>query len=124
MKKLSILISVCIVNMICMSSCKLSEAISPTNQPDDDKPAFGFGWLGNEDLGKVPNNVKFGFASNTNLPTSFDLSELLPPIASQGSYGTCISWATELTRTLSQNKRQIFTALFERIGLQMEQAIF
>ncbi|MCP9766452.1 hypothetical protein EGI22_00940 [Lacihabitans sp. LS3-19] len=94
MKKISFLTGVCIVNMIFTSSCKLSEAISPTQQPDDDKPAFGFGWLGNEDLGKVPNNVKFGFASNTNLPTSFDLSELLPPIASQGSYGTCISWAT------------------------------
>ena len=93
MKKRSILIAICMVNMIFMSSCKLAETISPTDQADDDKPAFGFGWLGNENLGKVPNNVKFGFASNTNLPTSFDLSELLPPVASQGSYGTCISWA-------------------------------
>jgi len=93
MKKRSILIAVCMVNMIYMSSCKLAETISPTNQPDDDKPAFGFGWLGNEDLGKVPNNVKFGFAGNGNLPTSFDMSEMLPPVASQGSYATCISWA-------------------------------
>lgn len=93
MKKPSILIAFFMVNMIFMSSCKLAETISPTDQADDDKPAFGFGWLGNENLGKVPNNVKFGFASNTNLPTSFDLSELLPPVASQGSYGTCISWA-------------------------------
>lgn len=94
MKKFSILIAVFIANTILMSSCKIVESISPTPSVDDDKPAFGFGWLGNEDLGKVPNNVKFGFAANANLPTSFDLSELLPPVASQGSYGTCISWAT------------------------------
>lgn len=94
MRKFSFLTGAFIGSMMLMTSCKLAETISPTNQADDDKPAFGFGWIGNENLGKVPNNVKFGFASNPNLPSSFDLSELLPPVASQGSYGTCISWAS------------------------------
>jgi hypothetical protein len=93
MKKISSFLLVIFINIIILSSCKLVESISPSEQADDDKPAFGFGWLGKEDLGKVPNNVKFGFASNANLPSSFDLSTLLPPVASQGSYGTCISWA-------------------------------
>ncbi|HLO45057.1 MAG TPA: C1 family peptidase [Leadbetterella sp.] len=94
MKKTKYYVPVLLMHLLFMSSCKIVESISPTNQPDDDKPAFGFGWLGNEDLGTVPNNVKFGFAGNANLPTSFDLSELLPPVASQGSYATCVSWAT------------------------------
>ncbi len=93
MKNSPILLSFFVLSIFFLASCKLAESISPNDQVDDDAPAYGFGWIGNEDLGKVPENVKFGFASNSNLPTSFDLSDLLPPVASQGSYGTCISWA-------------------------------
>ena len=38
-------------------------------------------------------NILENLEIHSNLPTAFDLSEFLPPIDSQGSMGSCTSWA-------------------------------
>ena len=34
------------------------------------------------------------FELDTNLPATFDLSEFMPPVRSQGQQGSCVAWAT------------------------------
>lgn len=62
--------------------------------PNDPEPTTEYttGWAGDDDLETVPTATTFGF-SNTNLPTSTDLTEKFPPIGDQGQYGTCVAWA-------------------------------
>ena len=77
------------------SGCKSLEAVNPDdNSPATEATVYKTGWLGNENLAEVPNNIRFGFAASGNLPASFDLSSLMPPVKTQGQYGTCVSWAT------------------------------
>jgi hypothetical protein len=49
------------------------------------------GWAGDED-GQFYADINYGI-SNGNLPDRVDLTPFLPPVASQGQYGTCVAWA-------------------------------
>ncbi len=74
--------------------CKKADDPAPvTPGPPAATTTYALGWAGNEDLSKVPVSTNFGFASAGTFPSSVDLSAYLPPVASQGSYGTCVSWA-------------------------------
>lgn len=82
---------------ISSQSCKITEALEPDDDDTDSQTnsaLYKTGWLGNDNLAETPNNIRFGFASSTNLPSSFDNSKLMPPVKNQGQYGTCVSWAT------------------------------
>lgn len=82
---------------ISSQSCKITEALEPDDDNTDNQTnsvLYKTGWLGNDNLADTPNNIRFGFASSTNLPSSFDNSKLMPPVKNQGQYGTCVSWAT------------------------------
>ncbi|MCP9756636.1 hypothetical protein EGI26_15835 [Lacihabitans sp. CCS-44] len=82
---------------ISSQSCKITEALEPDDDDTDNQTnsaLYKTGWLGNDNLADTPNNIRFGFASSTNLPSSFDNSKLMPPVKNQGQYGTCVSWAT------------------------------
>ncbi len=63
--------------------------------PDDDNSEQGLGLFRTEqdDLSTVPSSTNFGFSSSANLPSSYDLTENLPPVGNQGRYGTCVAWA-------------------------------
>jgi hypothetical protein len=53
---------------------------------------FSSGWLGSENDGQLYQDILlFG---NSNLPSKVDLTTYLPPVQSQGQYGTCVAWAT------------------------------
>ncbi|MCP9745165.1 C1 family peptidase [Lacihabitans sp. CS3-21] len=82
---------------ITSQSCKITEALEPDDDDTGNETSsalYKTGWLGNDNLAETPNNIRFGFASSTTLPSSFDNSKLMPPVKSQGQYGTCVSWAT------------------------------
>ena len=49
--------------------------------------------IGNGEYGIDTNNLLLNFEVPTDMPSSFDLSSLLPPIRSQGQQGSCVSWA-------------------------------
>ncbi|GHT36347.1 hypothetical protein FACS189434_14580 [Bacteroidia bacterium] len=64
------------------------------------------GWLADkEDDGKVPDVVP-NDGDDTNLPTKVDLSAYFPPIGDQGSYGTCVVWATGYNLKTALNAKQ------------------
>jgi uncharacterized protein YvpB len=46
-----------------------------------------------EKAAAVPQDIK-SFASNTSMPSKVSLEDKFPPIGNQGSYGTCVAWAT------------------------------
>jgi len=72
------------------TSCSKDEPMDdPMNDPKEELP-FGFGAFDDESSDDIPTGIYFG---NGNLPTQYDLSHLLPPVGSQGQYGTCVSWA-------------------------------
>jgi len=86
------------VLLILTMACKNEEmndiAPAPAPAPDPESPAtpeYGLGWIGEDDLSKVPAATNFGFGSG-NLPTMVDLTDKFPPIGDQGSYGTCVTW--------------------------------
>ncbi len=81
--------------MVLTLSCKTGEILSPDDDPAEGT-IFSGGWIGDEKLNDVPVNIKYGFAGATtpNLPASADISYLMPPVGSQGSYATCVSWAS------------------------------
>ncbi len=56
----------------------------------------GLGWFGlggalGDDTTAIENDIYLGSGQ---LPSSVDLSAHFPPIGDQGSYGTCVAWAT------------------------------
>ncbi len=75
------------VILIITSSCK-KEEIDNGNTTN-----FSLGWNDETNISKVPTTTNFGFSSN-NLPTKYDITDKFPPIGNQGSYGTCVGWAT------------------------------
>ena len=53
---------------------------------------FSGGWIGSENDDQLYQDIlTFG---NGNLPSKIDLTSYLPPVQSQGQYGTCVAWAT------------------------------
>ncbi len=67
------------------TGCELLEGVGDV---DDE---YGFGWFGSEDLDNIENDISFGSGS---IPTEYSLLNNFPPIGNQGSYGTCVAWAT------------------------------
>ncbi len=53
------------------------------------------GWLADdENLEDIPDDVQVVDVDESDLATSVDISSKYPPIGNQGSYGTCVTWAT------------------------------
>jgi hypothetical protein len=50
------------------------------------------GLNGNDDPNSIPDNI-ISFGAGASLPSFYDLSQYLPPIGNQGSFGTCVAWA-------------------------------
>ena len=65
----------------------------PNNQDSllDNLGWFGLGGTMGDDTTAIENDIYLG---NGQLPGSVDLSSHFPPIGDQGSYGTCVAWAT------------------------------
>lgn len=86
-----------LVFCLILESCKIFEGPDPKEDElaePTTEALYKTGWLGDDNLAETPNNIRFGFASSTNLPSSFDNSKLMPPVKNQGQYGTCVSWAS------------------------------
>ncbi len=71
--------------------------IMPSCDPDNQNFSLeNLGWYGFEgpygdDTTSIENDIYLGSGQ---LPSSVDLSPYFPPIGDQGSYGTCVAWAT------------------------------
>lgn len=85
-----------IVGLLLLASCsKIDDVTTPNNNT-----TFPTGWNGEDVPSKVPSFLgTFGQAS-TSSETSVDLSKYLPPIRSQGQWGTCVSWAVTHGKTI------------------------
>lgn len=72
---------------VIMPSC------NPENQQSllDNLGWFGLGGAMGDDTTAIENDIYLGSGQ---LPGSVDLSPYFPPIGDQGSYGTCVAWAT------------------------------
>ncbi|UFH56966.1 C1 family peptidase [Spirosoma sp. KNUC1025] len=92
--------------------CKKQEEDVPTpDKPNPSTSDYSFGGLGNENFNEIPVSTKFGYTAADNLPAAVDLSAFLPPIGNQGSYGTCVSWATGYyTKTVIEGIAKGYTA--------------
>ncbi|MCD6556786.1 MAG: hypothetical protein J7K64_06295 [Bacteroidales bacterium] len=72
-------------------------AVLPSCDPNDQNALLeGLGWFGlggamGDDTTSIENSIYLGSGP---LPGSVDLSPYFPPIGDQGSYGTCVAWAT------------------------------
>ena len=72
-------------------------AILPSCDPDDTGNLLeNLGWYGlggalGDDTTSIENDIYLGSGQ---IPSSVDLSAYFPPIGDQGSYGTCVAWAT------------------------------
>ncbi|MCQ2959862.1 MAG: hypothetical protein MJ198_06715 [Bacteroidales bacterium] len=53
------------------------------------------GWLADsEDMDSIPEDIVIVDPDESELKSSVDLSSKFPPIGDQGSYGTCVAWAS------------------------------
>jgi len=78
-----------------LASCGKDDDMDPMDDVMDDNDTqteYQLGWFGDDKIDQVPVSTNFGFG-NGNLPTSYDMVDKFPPMASQGSYGTCVAWA-------------------------------
>ena len=72
-------------------------AVLPSCDPNNQNAlSEGLGWFGlggamGDDTTSIENSIYLGSGQ---LPGSVDLSPYFPPIGDQGSYGTCVAWAT------------------------------
>jgi len=75
------------------SACEEKKTVpDPTPKDTTSKKT---GWKGSDDPNTIPENLANPFETNvSNLPSSIDLSQYLPPIGDQGQFGTCVAWAT------------------------------
>ncbi len=87
-----------IVGLLLLASCsKIDDVTTPNNNT-----TFPTGWNGEDVPSKVPSFLgTFGQAS-TSSETSVDLSKYLPPIRSQGQWGTCACWAVAHGKTITE----------------------
>ena len=67
------------------------DMIEEDDTPEDELNQTGL--ENTDDLSSVPSSTIFGYSSEGDLPSSFDLTSMLPPVQSQGEYGTCVAWA-------------------------------
>lgn len=64
----------------------------PSEEPSELQ--YSLGWAAEDNPDEVQTSIQqFGYLGNGNLPSSVDLTDKLPPIGDQGSYGTCVAWA-------------------------------
>jgi C1A family cysteine protease len=77
------------------SACKKSSDDTPVTPVTPVTPdEFQFGWLATDNPSGIPSSVgNIGVGSGT-VPSSYDLTQYLPPIGNQGQYGTCVGWST------------------------------
>ena len=91
------LFAICmILSATCLlSSCNKEDSEIDTD--DDGNAQYGFGWdMSKENKSKYPRDISFGFTSSgssSSLPSKVDLTDKLPPVGNQGSYGTCVTWS-------------------------------
>lgn len=77
---------------IFIASCD-SDSTGVTPDPDPQtENNFKLGWTGDDNVDQIPVSTNFGFG-NTNLPSSYDLTDKFPPMGDQAQYGTCVGWA-------------------------------
>ena len=74
----------------CSKDDDMMDPMDPMDPNDPTELEFGLGALDDETNDNIPTGIYFG---NGNLPSSHDISQFLPPVGSQGEYGTCVSWA-------------------------------
>lgn len=77
----------------------------------DEEPEFETGAIcfGNGEYRINNDNLLVNFELPQDMPDSFDLSPLLPPIRSQGQQGSCVSWAISYYMKSLQEKIQYGT---------------
>lgn len=64
-----------------------------TENPSSNDDLNQTGLENTDDLSAVPSSTIFGYSSESELPSQYDLTSMLPPVQSQGAYGTCVAWA-------------------------------
>ncbi len=80
-----------------LTSCEKDDDSSAMPDPNggggtqSDLP-YGTGLLPNGTASTTPVQANFSFGTGT-MPNSVDLTQYLPPIGNQGTYGTCVAWA-------------------------------
>jgi C1A family cysteine protease len=80
----------------CSKDGKTPDEPDPDPDPDPQTTQRAMGWnRESEDMSKYPREISFGFGSagSSSLPSKVDLSDKLPPVGNQGSYGTCVVWS-------------------------------
>lgn len=82
------------IAMWTMTGCQKDSSTDPDpNNPNNPGTQYSLGWFGlDEKPDEIPMTTYFGFGTG-NLPDKYDLTQYLPPVGDQGSYGTCVAWA-------------------------------
>ena len=86
------LIALSLSSIIIFKSCKKKDNAVTPPPPPVPTTSFSLGWSAADDPSSVPANVT-SFTTAASLPSSYDLSQYLPPIGDQGNYGTCVAWS-------------------------------
>ncbi|WP_026839704.1 C1 family peptidase [Gillisia sp. JM1] len=76
----------------CLCSCQ-NEPVGLPSEIEELEFATGSICTGNGEYKIDNNNLLVDYVIPNNLPDSYDLSHLLPPIGNQGQQGSCVSWA-------------------------------
>jgi len=90
MKNISKYLIVLTVLSIFISCSKDDDSMDPMDNNQNPELEFGLGAIDTETSDDIPTGIYFG---NGDLPTSYDISQFLPPVGNQGQFGTCVSWA-------------------------------
>lgn len=80
--------------LVLIISCE-NEPVGLPSEKTNEEPEFGTGGIciGNGEYGIDSDNLLLDFDIPVDLPDNFDISHFLPPIRSQGTQGSCVSWA-------------------------------
>lgn len=74
---------------LALASCKKDPPFAPAPAPAGKNVG---GLLHDETTGQIPQDITL--VGGGNLPSKIDLTPKLPPVANQGTYGTCVAWST------------------------------
>ena len=89
--------------ILIVTSCQ-NEPIGLPSPIDEQLFFTGLDCVGSGEYSFNPNNLLVDLVIPDNLPESFDLSNLLPPIGNQGRQGSCTSWAVSYyMKSLQEN---------------------
>jgi len=82
------------ITLLLFSCSKDDDNSNQNNNNNNNEPTveYSTGLDADQDMSGIPYATNFGFGSG-NLPSSYDLSQFLPPMGDQGAYGTCVGWA-------------------------------